>query len=178
MNGELTEERVKEIIEKSMEEKGLKRIIEIYRKEHHIHRGTHRGDVIGKKELRTDEFSLDDFKDGESRRAITDQESWTVPTLLNSWVNYGSGYNAVGYFKDNLGIVHLRGLVKDGTINTTVFQLPNGYRPAYKEMHTSSAKQGGVYVIGRCDIDSSGNVTAYGSANEYFSFDGITFRAN
>lgn len=43
---------------------------------------------------------------------ITQQEPWQTPTFQNGWVNYDTTYNPAGYFKDSLGIVHLRGLVK------------------------------------------------------------------
>lgn len=57
------------------------------------------------------------------------EESWTAPTLVNSWVDYGSGFQTTRYRKDSNGIVHIQGLVKDGTA-ATVFTLPSGYRPA------------------------------------------------
>jgi hypothetical protein len=59
------------------------------------------------------------------------QEAWIEPTLLNGWVNFGSGFSNIAYFKDEFDFVHLRGLIKDGTTtaNTTLFTLPVGYRP-------------------------------------------------
>ncbi|MCP4710447.1 MAG: hypothetical protein GY869_17630 [Planctomycetes bacterium] len=61
---------------------------------------------------------------------ILEQQSWQTPAFQNSWINYGSGYNPAQYFKDSMGIVHLRGLVKNVTLGQTVFTLPAGYRPA------------------------------------------------
>lgn len=58
----------------------------------------------------------------------TSTPTWIAPTLLNSWANYGGGYNNAGYMKDALGFVHLRGLIKNGNI-ATIFNLPSGYRP-------------------------------------------------
>ncbi len=59
--------------------------------------------------------------------------SWTAPSLLNSWVDYGSPHEVAGYWKDpNTGIVYIRGTIKSGTTTngTNIFQLPSGYRPS------------------------------------------------
>ena len=51
-------------------------------------------------------------------------------------VNHGSGYNDAEYYKDPFGIVHLRGLIKDGTttIDTVIATLPLKYRPENREL--------------------------------------------
>ena len=58
------------------------------------------------------------------------QEAWIAPTLLNGWVNLGGSYPTVGYMKDSMGFVHLKGMVKGGVNSTIIFVLPVGYRPA------------------------------------------------
>lgn len=100
------------------------------------------------------------------------QTSWTAPSLLNSWANYGGAYNSAGYFKDSLGIVHLRGLVKDGTIGQSIFTLPAGYRPTANEVLVTISNG----AIGRIDIAADGNVYATTGDNTWFSLDGVTFR--
>lgn len=72
-----------------------------------------------------------------------------------------------------MGIVHLRGLVKNGTSNT-IFTLPVGYRPAYLELHAVLSNEN----IARCDIDVSGNVIQQSGSPVWFCLDGITFRAD
>ncbi len=101
------------------------------------------------------------------------QEDWKAPTFENSWQNY-AGYNPAGYFIDKLGIVHLRGLVKLGVIGASIFTLPAGYRPEYRELQ---AIQQNPNTIGRCDITSDGKVIPMAGDNGWFSLDGITFRA-
>jgi len=60
-----------------------------------------------------------------------DQEAWTAPTLLNSWVDFGSGFQGARYRITKEGIVMIQGLVKNGTAaNADIFTLPAGYRPA------------------------------------------------
>ena len=60
------------------------------------------------------------------------QESWTAPSLQNSWVDFGSGEQTTRYRKDSNGTVHVQGVIKNGTTtsNTLLFTLGVGYRPA------------------------------------------------
>lgn len=101
------------------------------------------------------------------------QESWQVPTLLNGWIDYGDVYNPTGYWKDSFGVVHLRGLVKSGTMNQNIFVLPSGYRPQYKEIQFSNSDN----AYGRVDILTDGSVLPVVGNNLWISLDGITFRA-
>lgn len=104
------------------------------------------------------------------------QQPWQSPTFLNGWSDYGNIYNPTGYYKDSIGIVHLKGLVKNGTISTTttgtIFMLPIGYRPHADSIFIVNSNNS----IGRCDVDNLGNVIAYTGGNNWFSLDGISFR--
>jgi cytoskeletal protein CcmA (bactofilin family) len=100
------------------------------------------------------------------------QEGWQTPTLQNGWINYGGGFNPAGYFKDSLGIIHLRGLVKNG--NGTIFTLPEGYQPPNRELHGVSTHPN---AAGRIDILSDGQIQMIQGNNAWISLDGITFRA-
>jgi hypothetical protein len=83
------------------------------------------------------------------------QEAWTAPTLLNSWVNFGSGFQNARYRRDANGTIHIQGLVKSGSAaNAIIFTLPSGYRPA------GSLIFSGRSVAGSTDfrIGSDGNV--------------------
>jgi hypothetical protein len=102
------------------------------------------------------------------------QENWIPPPLLNSWANYANTFNTAGYFKDSFGIVHLKGLVRSGPANQPIFTLPNGYRPAQRELHAVSTNPN---TIGRIDILTNGDVIMISGNNEWISLDGITFRA-
>lgn len=101
------------------------------------------------------------------------QESVIAPTLLNSWVNFGAGYSSAGYWKDTLGVVHLQGLMKSGTVGAAAFTLPVGYRPAaecYFACHSNS-------LFAFAFVNSSGSVVLASGSNASFSIDGISFRA-
>ena len=100
-------------------------------------------------------------------------EAFIAPTLINSWVNSGAPFNPAGYYKDPFGIVHLRGLVKSGTVGTDIFTLPVGYRPANTEV-LACVSNGAFGVI---EPSAAGGVNATVGNNAYFSLDGLTFRA-
>ncbi|CAJ0899785.1 hypothetical protein R6138_04373 [Ralstonia thomasii] len=100
-------------------------------------------------------------------------EQWNAPTLTNTWANL-AGFNPAGYWKDPLGIVHLRGVIASGTINTAAFTLPAGYRPANTERFVAISND----AIGRLEVSSAGIVTPVIGSNVYFALDGMTFRAS
>lgn len=105
---------------------------------------------------------------------VVDALGWTAPALLNSWVDYGGSFATAGYRKV-AGVVYLKGLVKLGTIPSTVFTLPAGFRPAGQRIFTTLANA----VVARVDVDTFGNVvvdTAAGG-NAWLSLDPITFPA-
>lgn len=98
--------------------------------------------------------------------SIGETVTWTTPTLLNAWVEYGTSWGVAGYYKDSSGTVHLRGLVKSGALGTDVFVLPVGYRPIGRKIIMNSSNN----AVGRLDILATGNVRpqTYGS-NVWFS---------
>jgi hypothetical protein len=111
--------------------------------------------------------------------------TWTAPTLLNSWVNYGSSSDA-GYYKDSLGRVNLRGFIKDGTVDNTngvIFTLPAGYRPGtdliFSALGSNAAES--AAEIARIDVRANGNVMAIPIntfvTGAYCSLSGISFLA-
>lgn len=114
-------------------------------------------------------------------------EGWNVvgaagqPAFQNSWVNYGiSTWATAAFFKDPGGVVHVRGLVNAGTLGTTVFQLPVGYRPAMQEMFIGWSHLGAQ----RIDIQPTGALVVNGSGafpsggSSYVSLSGISLKAD
>ena len=99
-------------------------------------------------------------------------QAWVAPTLLNSWVNGGFGFNTAGYWKDPWGVVHLRGFISGGVSGTSMFLLPAGYRPQFKDRFPIWANS----AFGSLEVQSSGNVTMIAGTSPVF-LDGITFRA-
>lgn len=114
-----------------------------------------------------------------------DVESWIPvtangnpqPSFMNGWLNYGTPFNNAEFYKDPLGVVHLRGLIKNGTLNTVAFVLPAGYRPVTTYMFWQCSFLGS-YISARIDIGATGNVLITTQAgNGFISLDGITFKA-
>lgn len=121
---------------------------------------------------------------------------WIAPSLTNSWANYGSVYANAAYMRRN-GIVHLRGMVKDGTDNAAIFTLPAGFRPANTHIFvgmgiqvnetTGAASAGTAHThpipIGpaayRIDVNNAGGVIKNESigANGWISLANISFEA-
>lgn len=71
-------------------------------------------------------------------KAQKQQPQWITPTLLNGWVSYNTSSLLIGYYKDDMGFVRIRGIAKSGTMaaGTVLFTLPVGYRP---EIHCNFA---------------------------------------
>lgn len=106
------------------------------------------------------------------------QEDVTAPTLLNGWENYSSTgfYAPAGYWKDSCGVVHLTGMIKGGAIaaGTTLFTLPEGYRPGGQELFATVS----VNLPARVDVAKNGNVYIQSGGNAgWLSLCGISFRA-
>ncbi|MEM8961999.1 MAG: hypothetical protein AAGD38_10995 [Acidobacteriota bacterium] len=109
------------------------------------------------------------------------QETWQAVTFRNEWENFGEPFNEAGYFKDSLGIVHLRGGIQGGKLSTppdsyrSVFKLPSGYRPERQEVFAASAVS---LIPGRVDIRPNGDVCVTAENNSGIALDGMTFRAS
>jgi hypothetical protein len=108
----------------------------------------------------------------EAIRSITpQQEDWNAPTLINSWVNFGAGYETAGYRKETGSVVRLQGMVKTGSIGTVIFVLPSGYRPT-NELNFLIISNA---AVGQLTIFTNGNVKATVGSSSWFSLDGISF---
>ena len=93
------------------------------------------------------------------------------PAFENSWVNFGAPANNAAFFKDGLGFVHLRGVIKSGTVSTTAFTLPVGYRPPASQYFASD--NGGAHA--RVIVAADGTVVAE-PGNSSQKLDTVHFR--
>ena len=105
-------------------------------------------------------------------------EPWQPLAFDQRWANYGTGFEAAGYRKDQLGRVSLRGLVTrvDGLPGDEVIAtLPPGYRPAAIQIFTGEAQTG----VARIDVRPNGEVAyRYSPAQierDYTSLASISF---
>lgn len=106
--------------------------------------------------------------------------TWTNPTLTNSWVNAGvSGMpTAPGYWVNADGVVMFRGALKGPTAGSTAFTMPAGLRPAFSRYFGCMANTGGADALGRLLVTSAGLVQptlAWNAAGAFISLDGVFF---
>lgn len=112
-------------------------------------------------------------------RAIIDQQAFIGVTFNTGWQNYTTGFGGawanVEYMKDSQGFVHLHGLCYRATgVNTVMFTLPAGYRPAGQQIFPVDSNS----AHGRVDVKTNGDVElAAGAAGNWVSLSGITFKA-
>lgn len=102
------------------------------------------------------------------------QNSPAAPTLLNSWVANGAPSGNPYYYRDSSNVVHVQGIIKNGTLSSAAFTLPVGFRPAGDQYFSCVANGalGVAYVQA-----STGNVIPQSGSNVYFSLCGISFKA-
>lgn len=100
-------------------------------------------------------------------------------TFQNSWADYddthpGNEYGPVGYYKDAMGVVYLRGLIFGGTASQVAFTLPAGYRPDFRHIFTRLTAANST--LGRVDVLPSGQVLPY-PGTSWVTLAGISFIA-
>jgi len=105
-------------------------------------------------------------------------DDWKVPTLLNSWVNVGTGTNPPAGYRKEGDWIYLRGLVKDGaTLTSVILQLPVGYRPAFNARFTvpSGSASAQAYVTPAGDVAL---ITGTGGSTASVELGPIRFKVN
>jgi len=103
--------------------------------------------------------------------SILIMESNNSPVYENSWVDYHVAWKPVKYWKDCYGIVHIEGMMKNGTMLVSAFTLPDGYRPAGRIAFYSESAN----ADGRVDVLTDGTVVPYGGTNGWINFN-VMFR--
>ncbi len=99
--------------------------------------------------------------------------SWSNLSLTNGWVAYG-GFSSPQYTKTGDGVVHLKGLIRSGTIGSVpLATLPEGFRPS--ERILSATVSNAAYA--RIDILPNGQVHATTGNNLWYALDSISFLA-
>lgn len=107
-------------------------------------------------------FSLDGFTFMPSDVSFTG-----LTPLLNGWINYGSAHADAAYMTDSNGRVHVKGVIRNGTVagGTPIDNLPVGSRPS-EYLHMVNYNSG---AAGHISIDNSGNLLAKGGGNGFLS---------
>jgi hypothetical protein len=103
---------------------------------------------------------------------------WNDCTYENGWQSYGAPYSQASFTRTSSGIIGLRGLVRLGTVGTTICTLPVGFRPKFaseKLIFQAAGYRAGANSWARVDVQPTGEVTMVAGENGWVSLDGIMF---
>lgn len=118
----------------------------------------------------------DSFRELDERIAdivIGPAPAWQTPVFENAWVAFGGGFGPPSYMRDMVGIVHLRGIAKSGTVGTNIFILPVGFRPGFTEQFSVASN----HAFGELTIYPTGAVVLATGSNVWASLAGVSFLA-
>lgn len=91
-------------------------------------------------------------------------------TFLNGFTQY-AGFLPVGFRKDPMGRVHLRGMATTGAQGQAIFQLPAGYRPPTGSVLLDTMSNG----QGRIDITAADGLVRVTNYSSWVTLDGLYF---
>jgi microcystin-dependent protein len=86
------------------------------------------------------------------------------PAFMNGWANYMGGQVQASFRKMPDGQVQVRGLILGGSLNTTAFILPPGYRPQSRHIIVTGTEIAGTHSVTTVDSDGTVNPN-YGTPN-------------
>ena len=104
------------------------------------------------------------------RRKTLTGEAWITPTLLNGWKVNGQEPQ---YYKDQFGIVHVRGIAAVGPNFAPIFSFPAGYRPSTDRYFSSLNGTSFMPLY----VNTNGTVQPLASGNSRISLNQILFEA-
>jgi microcystin-dependent protein len=112
-------------------------------------------------------ISTFDWSSSASSFLTGSDSGWTAVTLLNGWVDYDANYSpSSGLYIRKIGnIVHMRGLIKNGTISAPAFVLPAGWIPSINLIFSTASYS----AFGELRVYSNSNVVPNAGNNGWFS---------
>ena len=134
-----------------------------------------------------DASTLGTVPSAQTANSIAQAEPWHVvgspgePPFLNSWTSPSATGQSVAFYKDQTGVVHLRGVMGEGSPSDPAFELPPGFRPAagfvlpFAAACLPCATSGTGTLVIRTDTEPAAVEPI--TAAEIFSLEGLTFRA-
>jgi hypothetical protein len=98
------------------------------------------------------------------------------PVFAAGWSNAGPTLTSAAFYKDPLGVVHLKGTVQRSGGTAVIFALPAGYRPAQVASFPTVGSSPPVSPTSVL-IFTTGEVSIGAGGDDAYLLDGITFRA-
>lgn len=95
--------------------------------------------------------------------------AWTAVSFSGTWVNFDASHPC--QYRLEGDVVRVRGWAKSGTVGTSIFTLPSGYRPPYGFQGVTQQST----VASTIAVGTDGTVTPAGGFNNIVCLDGITF---
>lgn len=95
--------------------------------------------------------------------------NWIAPTFTNSWANYGNVFSPAGWARIGDRFI-TRGLVRNGTVNASMFATPAGTRPLLRTIDAAWSNN----AVGRLDQAPDGSIIPLVGSNIWFSLDNHT----
>lgn len=103
------------------------------------------------------------------------ETDWQEMTLGNDWENYGGSFSIASYKKRG-NTVMFKGLIKGGTIKTTIFTMPTGFRPSAAKILPATSNSGNTVEL---RVDKSGAVSVNnGTISSWVSLDNVNYETN
>lgn len=93
-----------------------------------------------------------------------------------NWVDWGGAFTGVAYWRDSIGLIHVRGLAKTLVVraaSSVIFTLPEGFRPAAEELFPGNISS----AFAQVHVNAAGQVFPGPAcaANDYVALSGIIF---
>lgn len=108
---------------------------------------------------------------GSAGKLVTNHAVWSTPTLGNSWVNYDANWEPASYAWLNSYEVRIKGYIKSGTLNTTIFSLPAGLCPLKLRRFVVYSTAAGVNTPASIQINPDCTVVQTEGGNQILSLD-------
>lgn len=109
---------------------------------------------------------------GANTSTSTNKNDVFIAGSLNSpWANVGGANPVASFYTDNIGNVTLKGLVNSGSVGTSIFTLPLGYRPTTVVYYSVFCSTG----YGVITVNTDGTVVATTFPGGNISLTGIVF---
>jgi hypothetical protein len=96
------------------------------------------------------------------------------PPFLNSWVNFNTTEIPAQYRSAPNGNIEVRFMIRGGSISSTAFALPTGYRPTKRYICDTISND----AQGRVDIHLNGSVVIQPPANNTWVSFSVIFSKN